>query len=173
MRVRYILQIVGFFLASQLSAQSGMVEIKVYTNVNQFTCLCTETSFICAETLDHEKVLKLPVSSFSCPKRKIDKDLIELFEAEKYPYISIEIMDYKIQNGINSAEIKITIKETEKVYQLQLEKIVEEENHYFKGKQQLDLTDYHIEPPVKVLGLVKVKPIVDIEFKIPEEFVAE
>ncbi|SHJ05838.1 YceI-like domain-containing protein [Mesonia phycicola] len=171
MRLVFILSIMMFGFFNNLKAQSGMVEIKVETNVNQFTCLCEEISFICAEFNDNDKVLKLPVSSFSCPKRLIEKDLVELFEAEKYPHISIEILEYTETQKNFSAEIKITIKETEKVYQLLLSKTYYNGVDYFTGKQSLNLTDYYIEPPVKALGLVKVKPIVNIEFRIPEEFV--
>ncbi|MDR6301983.1 YceI family protein [Mesonia maritima] len=169
--VKLIFKLVFFFMIAQVYAQSGTVRIEVQTNVNKFTCSCDEESFVCKEFNTNQKVLKLPVASFSCPKRVIEKDLIELFEAEKYPNISIEIIDYVESNSIISADIKITIKEVEKVYQLQLGETYDSQSFYFTGSQELDLTDYHIEPPVKALGLVKVKPVVDIEFRIPEEFV--
>jgi len=171
MRLVFIISIVIFSFINKVKAQSGLVEIKVETNVNQFTCLCKEVSFECKEFGDNDKVLQLPLTSFSCPKRMIEKDLVELFEAEKYPHISIEILHYSDNQESISAEIKIKIKETEKVYQLPLSKTYHQGVDYFTGNQTLDLTDYHIEPPVKALGLVKVKPVVAINFKIPEEFV--
>ena len=169
--INLIVKLVFFLAIAQTYAQSGTVRIEVRTNVNKFTCSCDEESFVCREFDANQKVLKLPLASFSCPKRMIEKDLVELFEAEKYPHISIEIIDYVESNSIISAAIKITIKEVEKVYQLQLGETYDSEGFYFTGSQELNLTDYHIEPPVKALGLVKVKPVVDIEFRIPEEFV--
>ncbi|MBW2962137.1 YceI family protein [Mesonia aestuariivivens] len=169
--MKTILTIFFFFSLISAYAQSGIVNIEVRTNVNKFNCSCKEESFICQEFTAQEKVLKLPVASFDCPKRMIEKDLIELFEAEKYPHIAIEILNYTESNGAITASIKITVKKTAKVYQLQLGETYDSEAFYFTGTQELDLTDYHIEPPVKALGLVKVKPVVTIEFKIPEEFV--
>ena len=169
--IKLIVKLVFFLVMAQAYAQSGTVRIEVRTNVNKFTCSCDEDSFVCKEFDANQKVLKLPVASFSCPKRMIEKDLVELFEAEKYPYISIEILDYKEYHGSISAEIKITIKKLSKVYELQLGETYDSEGFYITGSQLLDLTDYHIEPPVKALGLVKVKPVVAIEFRIPEEFV--
>ena len=93
--IKLIVKLVFFLVMAQAYAQSGTVRIEVRTNVNKFTCSCDEESFVCKEFDANQKVLKLPVASFSCPKRMIEKDLVELFEAEKYPYISIEILDYK------------------------------------------------------------------------------
>lgn len=168
---QFIVQFIFLIVVVSSFAQSGVVAIEVKTNVNSFTCSCDETSFVCQDFTAVQKVLKLPVENFDCPKRMIEKDLVELFEAEKYPYISIEILDYKEYHGSISAEIKITIKKVSKVYELQLGETYDSEGFYITGSQLLDLTDYHIEPPVKALGLVKVKPVVAIEFRIPEEFV--
>lgn len=168
---KLIVQFVLIVLTANVFAQSGQVNIEVKTNVNSFTCFCDEASFVCQEFAATQKVLKLPVTAFHCPKRMIEKDLVELFEAEKYPYISIEILNYKENHGSITAEIEITIKKKARVYYLKLGETYDSEGFYITGSQSLDLTDYEIEPPVKALGLLKVKPVVNIEFRIPEEFV--
>ena len=38
--------------------------------------------------------------------------------------------------------------------------------HYYTGKLKLDITDFGLEPPKKLLGLLVVKKEVDIDFRI-------
>jgi hypothetical protein len=101
----------------------------------------------------------------------IEKDLVELFEAEEYPYIQIKITHLEEQGNLLFTEIEITIKETTKNYSVQMQKEIITGSYYFSGNQKLYLEDYQIKAPVKALGLVKVNPLINIEFVIPGEFV--
>lgn len=173
MKLFFVLCIIFFFGINHGYAQSGLVKIKIYTNVNEFSCWCNESSFTWVDVMKAQKILKLPLCSFSCTKHTIKKDLMKLFEAEKHPYISIEIVDYEKTNDTIFTNVKITIKEKAKMYRLQLEKTQDGVSKYLQGNQQLNLNHYHIAPPVKALGIVKVKPKVDIKFIIPQNFILE
>ena len=103
--IKLIVKLVFFLVMAQAYAQSGTVRIEVRTNVNKFTCSCDEESFVCKEFDANQKVLKLPVASFSCPKRMIEKDLVELFEAEKS--VKAAIVMEKLNCTLNEAREKL------------------------------------------------------------------
>jgi len=173
MRILFQLIIISLIPFSHLHAQIGFVNIEVKTTINKFTCSCTEQSFVCKEIDKDEKILKLPVESFNCPKKLIERDLAELFESEKHPFINVNIISFQKEHTTYKAQAEIVIKEHVELYDFQLEQILVKGNAYYKGSQEICLTNYNIEPPVKALGLIKVDPTVKIEFKIPEEYVIQ
>ncbi|MEL4307925.1 hypothetical protein [Joostella sp. CR20] len=150
----------------------GKVEIQVYTNVNKFSCTCEEASFVSEVNDASERVLKLPVSALKCPSKAMERDLRELFEADKYPYISLYLDENNsayVASNKDDVKTLIKVKQKQNRYDFQISEHEEDGETYLKGKEKVSLLDFDIEPPTKALGMIKVKDSVLISFLIPAE----
>lgn len=112
----------------------------------------------------------IPVSEFECSNSIMYNDFQELLKAYEYPYIKIEVDPSQIRNILpnkSSADLNISIT-IANVTNIQL--ISCSVDNYsnstvsITGEAIIHLVDYQIKPPVKFMGLVKVKDEVTISF---------
>ena len=146
------------------------------TNINDFTCNF-DTAFLKGpqlisymETSENIKfsnaVLVLNTRGFDCGSRAINKDFHELIKSDKYPEILLEIKDIKLHPNTNGfARVKITIAGQERFYEVPVG-IRNTEIAEFKGKLELDIYDFNLEPPKKLFGIIKVKDDIEIYFDL-------
>lgn len=140
------------------------ITVTVKTNVNSFNCTISHAS-LRSSTNNSKTTISIPVASFKCPKRMIEKDLQEIFEAEKFPNITLSVDSLNKKNKILKTHIKI--KNIQKNYNV---KITQNLNS-IHGNQIISLNDFGIEPPTKMMGTVKVKDDVKIHFKLNETLI--
>ncbi|MFI2744062.1 YceI family protein [Zhouia sp. PK063] len=162
-----------WFAISPVSAQ-GKLDILVSTNVNKLSCYCNESDFILHQDQSHKTEIEFPLKAFRCQKKIMEKDLQKLFESKIYPTIKLTVNEVVDDGKEVKANVTIQIKEIKKQYNLLLEKQKEnkeEHDYYFVGIQNICLTDFNIDPPVKALGLVKVKDQIKITFCIPTSYI--
>ena len=112
----------------------------------------------------------IPISEFECSNYIMYNDFQKLLKAYEYPYIKIEIdpsqikkiLPYKSSVNIN---VSITIANVTNE-----QPITCSVNNYgnsdvsITGQATINLVDFRIKPPVKFMGLVKVKDEVTISF---------
>ena len=156
------------------------------TNINSFECLCTdEFNPLIAKinVSDDEKMvwftattLKLRTSSLDCDNSKINRDLCEALKSEDYPHIRIDVHDAKVIEGsfaTPNADVKllcstsITITNvTRKVpLSVRCRKLGGGRYRFFATKELL-MTDFGIDPPSALFGLIKVKDAIRINFDL-------
>lgn len=167
---KYIWVLVVLFVSSQFTFGQGKVKVEVSTNVKNFTCECGEGDFVYEDTVvsSAKKIkLLLPVVAFDCPKRLMEKDLQELFDASKFPYVKLTVLEFNAEQKVLTLEL--AIKQEVKVYKVVLENKTMGNKSYLSGNQQISLLDFNVEPPKKMMGLVKVDDEVTINFLIPEK----
>lgn len=157
--------------AGMLSYGQGEISIEVRTNINRFSCECNAWNFVLHKNADGKNVIEFPLDAFDCPKRKIEKDLLALFEAKDYPFIKLVVEDVKKKDSTIKVGISLVIREEKQVYTLNLTEEEIEGHTYLTGKQRILLSDFELEAPVKMLGLVKVKDEFTITFCMPEHAV--
>ncbi len=195
-----ILTSLTFFLTLtvfSLYAQKGL-ELKILdnsklyiegkSNVNKFACHCTEnfpTSKIQFNSTPTNKTahfnkteMKITTSKLDCGKKAINKDLQKTLKVDEYPNITLELCSLNFQEASHDddwqlvkAETFLTIAGTTRTMNMQV-KAKQLGNNQFKiiSSEELKLTDFGIEPPTALLGLVKVKDEMtlhlDLEVKI-------
>lgn len=155
-------------------APDSEVVISGTTNVNTFTCKYNlEELKVPIRLVYDEKVeqivfknarLKLANDCFDCGGRGINKDFRELLKTEKHPQVELKLLhvdppkpdDQKIGVGM---EIKIAGVTRQYETQLNCE---QKSGICVNGSLMLQLSDFGLEPPRKVLGMVKV----DNEIKV-------
>jgi hypothetical protein len=160
----------------------SQVLISGTSNVNKFTCsyevpgLEVPVHMVYRESLDeiHFKNANLQLESdcFDCGGKAINKDFKELLQTEKHPWIKLRL----IYVDPPSPELKkvgvgmeITIAGISRTYVTELDSD-QRGDIFVEGTLALKLTDFGLEPPKKVLGLIKVddEVLVDLKLRLRE-----
>ena len=148
------------------------------TNVNTFNCVLNfenvnsivQTSY----TLRNNRLffenteLKLDNSCFDCGNNMMNKDFLEMLDSDNHPYITFQLKEVVVnpkQKDEIYAFASITLAGKTKLYSipLTLKKI---ESIKAVGCLSIKLTDFELEPPKKVLGLIVVNDEIDINFDL-------
>jgi len=148
------------------------------TNINCFECVYTKNSddqdifkFAFNAPQSRERIFEvyIPVQEFVCSNYLMYNDFQSLLQANEHPYIKIGIDPSQIQNisykPVIDLNISITIADVTNVQSIScsVDDFNDSEISIY-GKTTIHLADYRIKPPVKFMGLVKVKDEVTISF---------
>lgn len=190
--VKYAIAIALLFFGTSLAdpereariwvAPGSQVVISGTSNVNKFTCsyevpgLEVPVHMVYRESLDeiHFKNANLQLESnlFDCGGKAINKDFKELLKTEKHPWIKLRLL-YVDPPSPDTKKVgvgmEITIAGVSRTYATELDS--EQRGDIFvDGTLALNLTDFKLEPPKKVLGLIKVddQVMVDIKLRLRE-----
>lgn len=164
-----------------LDSQSKLT-IHVATNVNGFPCeyisqTKSDSIFIDYEALDRNYVaienahLAFPLKAFDCGQGLKNKEFKEFLREPEYPEISInlnglEIFDRTEQGAIGQFIATVEVAQKERQEDILIVDITsDDQSTVYTGHVQINVRDYGLEPPVKFLGMVKVKEAVQIEFQ--------
>lgn len=140
------------------------------SNINHFSLNATlesEKSTL-YETENNTLVLNIPVENFKASKKIIYKDFLELVDSSNHPNIVIEF-ELECLNGefISYIDCNITLSGVSNKYRVPIYcNKIDKQQMYIKGKQEIDLNTFSIEPPQKMFHLIKVSDFVDIDFAL-------
>lgn len=111
-------------------------------------------------------ILSLKNEGFDCGNRGINKDFHSLLNTKEYPKITLELTEINLAGGDKSvACVKITIAGKEKVYVVPIA-IIAAPSPRFIGKLKLDIRDFDLKPPKKMLGLIVINEEIEIDFNL-------
>ncbi len=143
------------------------------TNVNKFACnfeigLISEPRAIKYTQQGNEVrfsnlFISLNIQGFNCGNNRINSDFQDLLRSEKHPDIKI-ILDRLtlISEEYSKAFIKVELAGIEKAFDLP----VQLTGDRYKGKFRMNIRDFGLEPPKKVLGLIEVNEMIEINFQL-------
>jgi len=173
----------------QISEQSHLV-INGQTNINSFSCgydgnfyqdTLSVSAIINGDHLHFKNAqLILKTALFNCENKLMNPDFQNLLQAEKYPNIFIRVLEINKnrkdvqkllvsnhpENSIVILSVEITLAGQKNNYDLPIEVNHEEENRLYSGHLELNIRDFGLTPPKKMLGLVVVNEMVQIDFKV-------
>ncbi len=152
------------------------LEIHGKTNINSFTCAQTHTlpedikeitlcqdgsmiGFINAE-------LVIPVNDFDCGHKIMTKDFQEILESDKNPFLRIRLHSVRTTSTGMLADVSIRIAGVSQRYKIPV--TVSNNNTALTGigERQVKFSEFNLDPPVKFMGMVKVKEELNITFNI-------
>ena len=161
------------------------------TNVNSFECECEDqgtfknNSFygiVEKGKIDfQEAILKIPVLSISCGNRLMNSDLYSLLKSESHPHIKVHFLsaDWDVQaiwdndlsknDMIGHFDVMITIAGVSRNERVEIHQSEIDAKKYIlatSGEVNMSLHDFNIEPPVKFMGMVKVKEDINLELDL-------
>lgn len=163
---------------SILITSQSQLEIKGTSNVTDFKCgyeiqnleqpiivLYEKTD----NTIQFEKSkLVLKNMDFDCGGKGINKDFHGLLKTEIYPTITLQLKEVKLNpDKKNKADalIEIEIAGISNSYFMETD-FVKNENWLISGEMKLNIQDFNLKAPKKMLGLVVVSNDIEIVFKL-------
>ena len=172
----------------QIAEESHLV-INGHTNVNTFSCGYNGNFY--PDTLSVNTIatsgclrfknadIRLKTKLFDCSNKLMNPDFRNLLKADQYPYIRIKVLEIdknpgQVKNYLVSnydrnmllLTVEIMIAGQKKIYNLPIEVADNRDNNFYKGHLKMNIRDFGLTPPRKMLGLVVVDEMVSIDFMI-------
>ena len=159
---------------------SSSVTIRGSTNVNKFQCMIKKYSGNDTLLLTAERGkgayfkrgnVKLEASLFDCEKHVITKDFAETIQAKKYPSITINFISLERLPEFAETEepfrgkLIITLANVSAPAEVRC-RIVKDKNNliHLKGWHLFKFSDFKLEAPTKMMGLIKVDELITVDF---------
>jgi len=128
------------------------------------------------QTLDFEGLkLKYKIEDFECGIQAMNSDFQEILKADEYPNLFLQLNSIKLYPGNSTfeelnviSEVEIVLAGTKKKIKVSDCKVFNHSEAHLTltGSDKMLMTDFGIDPPVKFLGMVKVRDEITIEFEI-------
>lgn len=186
--IKYLFTIVFAWLALQAKSQEYHIfinpdsKVVVYgsTNVNRFTFKYTET--ISIDRAVHVKkvngnlklsdcILDLKVHAFDSGNGLMNKDFRSMMKEEENPFITVSLTslspewneDGSWTNG--TVDIEVEMNNIRKKYTVKC-KIENPGSLLIYGRQKMFLNDFGLVPPSRMMGMVKVSELVELDLSL-------
>ncbi|MDN6311204.1 MAG: hypothetical protein L0J60_11045 [Psychroflexus sp.] len=153
--------------------ESSQIIIVGKSNVNKFDCdyessITDREKAIIYKKIDNTLQLKnaklrLKSKTFDCGGSRINNDFDELLEVKAHPYIHIDFNRIDINTDHYHVFSKISIAKYSNDYDFSIKK--NSENRYV-GEVEIDINDFGMEAPRKMMGLIVVDNHIKINFDL-------
>ncbi|MBV6429283.1 MAG: hypothetical protein KIPDCIKN_03834 [Haliscomenobacter sp.] len=170
-----------------LITEQSKLSLSGTSNVNKFTCACNQkfspltigatASSNRSQIAFEHTVLKLTTNKLDCGQKIMNKDMYRTLKADEYPYISIELKKAQFPVGVTiddcaewvelDAETVITIAGNARRVPLKVKaRNLSAGRFQFRSAQALKMTDFGIQPPTAMMGAIKVRDSITIQFDL-------
>lgn len=157
---------------------SSSLQISGSSNINEFKCIYE--GIFNPPTLKHilhfqdnrfvieGDTLKMIIEDFDCGRRGINRDFRNTLKNSDFPTIDIAPISFDNSDTIlNKLNVSVSLAGVSKIYVVDFETSSPSNNVFrISGKQKLSMTDFGIDPPKAVFGLIKVDNELVIIFDI-------
>jgi polyisoprenoid-binding protein YceI len=109
--------------------------------------------------------LTVPVKAFTCPNAEMTEHLLEAMKAAQFQEIVYRVERYDVTGAQVQAHGTMTITGTSLPVSVPVTVKASGDTVQLEGNTRLDMTKYGVQPPVVMLGMLKVGPQIRIEFK--------
>ncbi|WP_434035675.1 YceI family protein [Formosa sp. 4Alg 33] len=162
---------------------SSKLTIHGITNVANFACkfntvtlkdeiAISYTAKSCHTSFENA-LLVLDNKEFDCGRKIINKDFNDLLKSDTYPQIAIrlkEVVRSKTDPKIVTAHVDFIIAGVTKSYQIPIH-ISRDQALTVNGKIKLNIRDFGLENPKKMLGLIKIEDVVTVHFHLDMDII--
>jgi YceI-like domain len=160
-----------------LTSESELI-IKGSSNVNNFQCQYDINELsdsirinysLVEDNLSFSKAnLELKNLSFNCGNKGINKDFNKLLKTDEFPNIRIDLIkaERKFKDSEIMVMVDITICNISKSYNLSVQVNKRNKDILVCGSLPIDINDFKLEPPKKLLGIIKVSNKIIIDFSL-------
>lgn len=109
--------------------------------------------------------VRVQVADIVCPEEQMEEHLREAMQAEEYPEIVYRLEEYALTEG-GGATLSGTMTILDTTNPIEMEATLEETDQGVRvaGETSLDMTDYGVEPPTVMLGMLEVGPEITLDF---------
>ncbi|MEB2773885.1 hypothetical protein SYJ56_01115 [Algoriphagus sp. D3-2-R+10] len=157
----------------------SVIEIAGSTNISNFRCeskkyqggdVLTETYFPDRDMSEWSGEVILQTINFDCFNAIMTNDFRETLQIKDHPTISVRFLNLiKDSENINQenlrGEVEITLAGVSKIYPISCVFLAKNGGKaLLAGERKLAFTDFEIDPPVKLLGTIKVRNSIEVNF---------
>jgi polyisoprenoid-binding protein YceI len=171
-------------IASASQQPSDSVWVTGSSNFSTFSCRATQVAVsaqAALEEIDRTRVdgvpavksaaLAIPVRSLDCGISRMNEDLMQTLGSTANPIISFHMADYVILESPMPRTLRMNgllrLAGTERKVVVHGSVIRDERGELrLTGERKIDITDYRITPPTKLLGIVRVNREVTVHFNV-------
>jgi len=151
------------------------VVIRGKSNVNSFQCrynsnYIEDEVFISFSKNSSKTTIsgaKIAIKSdgFDCGHKMITKDFKSILNANEYSYIFIDLKEFSsLEENNITAKVNVEIAGVKKEFVLPI--TFDSKTNNVKGVLNLNINDFKLKPPKKLLGMIKVNEQVEIDFNL-------
>jgi len=108
--------------------------------------------------------LTVPVGDFTCPDDEMLEHLLEALRVDEFPEITFRLEGYQTSGQGAVTTGALTILDATQEVTLALFLTPSGTGVQMEAEVALDMTDYGVDPPVVMLGLMRVRPQIRIQF---------
>jgi hypothetical protein len=148
------------------------------TNVSNFTCFIS--CYNSTDTLNYELDTKtknlifdknkmvIPVFNFNCGNSMITKDFRETVNVDQYPYLIIAFLSLNrnVDDDLATGKMEITLAGIVKTATVNFNIKPKGDFIQLTGRHGVAFSDFNLKAPERMLGLVKVKEDLLVEFNL-------
>jgi hypothetical protein len=163
----------GKEISARKNSCLNFIHITGESNVNQFSF-----NFNQGEILSHsvgnssdtaDVLIRIPIREFRASNQMMYSDFLEMMKESEYPIIEICFKRKQLNHAHTGdygscPDIRITIAGVTRIYKIDCSILPCANNMFIQGEKKLKLTDFHLKPPVKLKGLVKVSNDINVNF---------
>jgi len=171
--------------------KESSLSIRGTTNINSFECFSKQTfkeqsvrlqvDGASRKVIFKNAQLLLRVDGLDCDNSKMNEDLYDALDSEDFPFIVIELHEADLKEGLSadgwsriSVRASLTIAgKTRRVYIDAKGQQKEADRFRFIAEHWIRMTDYGVDPPTALLGLIKVRDDIAIDFDVVARVTAE
>lgn len=157
------------------------------STVNSFTCRAGDVDgratlpSAASSAQDADVVIVVPVRSFDCGKRRMNSDMQEALKADEHPSIRFELDRADVAEAVNSSsehrlivQGRLFIAGTERPISLPVTGRAESEGRMtVEGEVALLMSDFGIDPPSALLGMVQAHDRIVVRFDLDARLIGE
>lgn len=154
------------------------IVIKGQSNVNRFQCHYNQDLVHSEITVTHftknqttflnNAIIEIKSEGFDCAHKMITRDLKSVLKSHEYSNIVVVINEIIETNTGMIAKVIIEIAGVEKKYTFPV--IFDANENNVKGELKIDIKDFKLKAPKKILGLIKLNEEVAINFNLFLEY---
>ncbi len=168
---------IGFaLLAVPAAAQPSSVDFTVSgtSTVRGWTCSVSGTAEVTSGSSTpapgfasgvQSATLTVPVADFECPDETMTEHLLEAMKPAEFAAITFRLENYEASGAGADASGTLTIQGVTKPVRFPIALTPSGAGVEIAGDLVLDMTEYGVEPPVVLLGLLRVRPEIRIQFE--------
>lgn len=163
--------------------QNSSLSVAGTSNIKDFTCRL--------ESIDHrdtlafslvptskiivfrQHTLAIPVDPFDCGNWMIRKDFLNTLKHDEYPFITLQFIDLRIENSPTWWEEPIQGAINIRLGGVSQRFVLDYDLHVYgkrvielNGHKRVALSDFKLEAPERLGGLVKIDDQVDVNFRL-------
>ena len=158
-----------------ISSKSDLV-IEGKSNVNRFKCFYSSNDLIDTLKVEYRRrksiyffentSLNFINKRFDCGGKGINKDFHKLLRSKKFPSIKMKLNSFSYTIKEDSVLVNVTYKINGIPNNYYIPVKLEKKESHFKisGNIKINIKDFDLDPPRKVLGIVKVRDSILIKF---------